>query len=94
MKINKSLAFKDRANVLSPVQTKKRKRVKDRLALRNKQLSIVLVAQMPIRKKETSIMYNALLTIYTVEIEYAFSHTLIGKLPLLINFIVKVVISS
>jgi hypothetical protein len=46
------------------------------------------------RKKETSIMYNALLTIYTAEIEYAFSHTLIGKLLLLINFIVKVVISS
>jgi hypothetical protein len=44
MKINKSLAFKDRANVSSLVQTKKRKRVEDRLALGNKQLSIVLVA--------------------------------------------------
>jgi hypothetical protein len=49
---------------------------------------------MPMCKKETSIMYNAPLTICTVEIEYAFLHALIGKLPLLINFIVKVVISS
>jgi len=44
MKINKLLAFKDRANVLSPVQTKKRKRVENRPALGNKQLLIVLVA--------------------------------------------------
>jgi hypothetical protein len=49
---------------------------------------------MLMRKKETSIMYNALLTICTAEIEYAFLHAPIGKLPLLINFIVRVVISS
>jgi hypothetical protein len=49
---------------------------------------------MGMRKKVTSIIYNAPLTICTVEIEYAFSHALIGKLPLLINFIVKVVMSS
>jgi hypothetical protein len=49
---------------------------------------------MLIYKKETFIMYNALLTICTAEIEYAFSYTLIRKLLLLINFIVKVVISS
>jgi len=46
------------------------------------------------RKKETFIMYNTLLTICIAEIEYAFSHALIRKLLLLINFIVKVVISS
>jgi hypothetical protein len=49
---------------------------------------------MLIRKKETSIMYNVLLTIYTAKIKYAFLYTLIRKLLLLINFIVKVVISS
>lgn len=62
--------------------------------LGTKNLLIVPVAQIGIRKKETSIIYNALLTIYTAEIEYAFSYTLIEKLPLLINLILKVIESS
>jgi len=49
---------------------------------------------MLIRKKETFIMYNTLLTICTAEIKYVFLHALIGKLLLLINFIVRVVMSS
>ena len=53
MKINESLAFKDGANASSPMQTKKRKRVEDRLTLGTKNLSMVPVAQMGMRKIET-----------------------------------------
>jgi hypothetical protein len=52
------------------------------------------VAQIDTRKKGASIIYNASLTIYTAEIEYAFSHAPKEKLPLLINLILTVIASS
>jgi hypothetical protein len=85
-KINELPAFKDGANALSPTRTKKRKRVEDR--------SKAPVAQIDKRKKVTSIIYNAPLTISTAEIEFAFSQAPIEKLPLLINLILKVIESS
>jgi hypothetical protein len=52
------------------------------------------VAQIDKRKKGTSIIYNAPLTIYTAEIEFAFSQAPLEKLPLLVNLILKVIESS